>query len=398
MAKKSVKPTLSAIGDLPLPDLPDTRDVYKIDGAPYLFIRVLRDSKVFFYQRTIRRQQKKHTIGAFPSVTIADARKATEAYSARYALGEDVAETERKEKGIWTVGDTWQRYRAKNERKGGKSLQTLDTYWKLHFSKWQNRKLDTVSDGMADDLQNRLIEKRSGATVNRVIATARALFNFAIKSKSSAFDGPNPFNGLDKQPEKSRTQRIYRKQIPAFFAALEQVSPTMKDFILLAVYTGRRAGEIRSMRWVDVDLDSASWLIPDPKAGEPQVAALVPEAMEILLKRRRTVSGKWVFAADTAGGYMAKGGYRKAWVKVRDIAGLQGIRFHDLRRSVASIAFEMGASQQVVGEMLGHKDSSTTERIYKTISNEAQRQVAANSAKAWTEAAKCMTSAPMEQI
>jgi integrase len=85
---------------------------------------------------------------------------------------------------------------------------------------------------------------------------------------------------------------------------------------------------------------------------------------------------------------MAKGGYRKAWDAVRKNAKLDGVRFHDIRRSIASIAFESGESKHVVGAMLGHKDASTTERIYATISDEAQRAVAARSAKAWTEAAK----------
>ena len=385
MAQKTVKPTLTAINNLPAVE---HREIYKVDGIPYLFLRCTKTARIWFYQRTVKRKQKRHTIGAYPSVTIADARAAVESYSARYALGEDVEDTERQEKAVWTVGEAWEKYKARNIRKGGKSVGTFDSYWRLHYSKWKNYRLDLVTDGMAEDLQERILENRSGATANRVIATGRALFNFARKTKASGFRGPNPFDNVEKQPERSRTQRIYQNQIPKFYKALEEVTPTMQDFILLAVYTGRRAGDIRAMRWVDVDIDSAQWLIPDTKADEPQVVALVPEATDILKKRRKAHKGVWVFPAASKSGHMAKGGYRKAWFKVRDLAGLDGLRFHDLRRSIASIAFEMGASKQVVGAMLGHKDPNTTEKIYKNISTEAQRSVAAESAKAWSKAAK----------
>jgi integrase len=385
MAAKTVKATAAAIDRL---STDQKREVFKVEGIPYLFVRATPQTKTFFYQRTIKARQKRHTIGQYPGTKLKDAKTAAEALSSRYAMGEDVEATEREERAVWTVEEAWKAYKAKNVRKGGKSIESFNTYWKLHFSKLKARKLTEVTDGMAESLQRRVLETRSGATTNRVTATGRALFNFARKQKASGFRGPNPFDGLERQPEKRRTQRIYRSQIPAFFKALDNVSPTMRDFILLAVYTGRRAADLRTMRWVDVDLDSSQWLIPDPKAGEPQAVALVDEATEILKKRHKEAEGVWVFPADSKSGHMAKGGYRKAWAAVQKEAGLQDVRFHDLRRSVASIAFEMGASKQVVGAMLGHKDASTTERIYQTISHEAQRAVAKQSAKAWTEAAK----------
>jgi integrase len=385
MGSKTVKATAAEISKIATKS---GREVFKVDGIPYLFLRVTPTSKTFFYQRTKKGRQKRHTIGTYPGTKLKDAKAATESLSSRYALGEDVAETEQREKSVWTVEQAWHKYTEKNRRKGGKSLGTLETYWKLHFSKWKTRQLNEITESMAERLQDRILENRSGATANRVIATGKAFFNFSMKQKSSGYRGPNPFLSIEKQPEKSRTKRIYKTQIPAFLRALDSVSPTMKDFVLLAVYTGRRAGDIRAMRWVDVDLHSKQWLIPDTKAGEPQAVALAPEAMKVLRKRHRKTKSVWVFPARSKSGHMAKGGYRKAWDAVRKNAKLDGVRFHDIRRSIASIAFESGESKHVVGAMLGHKDASTTERIYATISDEAQRAVAARSAKAWTEAAK----------
>ena len=52
----------------------------------------------------------------------------------------------------------------------------------------------------------------------------------------------------------------------------------------------------------------------------------------------------------------------KVWAKVRQRAGLQSVRLHDLRHSFASVAAAGGVSMQVIGGLLGHSDVSTTSR------------------------------------
>ncbi|MEL6290619.1 MAG: tyrosine-type recombinase/integrase [Pseudomonadota bacterium] len=50
------------------------------------------------------------------------------------------------------------------------------------------------------------------------------------------------------------------------------------------------------------------------------------------------------------------------WSVVRDRAGLEGVRLHDLRHSFASIAAGNGASLPIIGRMLGHSTPLTTQR------------------------------------
>jgi integrase len=53
---------------------------------------------------------------------------------------------------------------------------------------------------------------------------------------------------------------------------------------------------------------------------------------------------------------------RKPWQRVRGTAGLDDLRIHDLRHSFASIAVSGGDSLYLVGKVLGHRQSRTTER------------------------------------
>lgn len=47
---------------------------------------------------------------------------------------------------------------------------------------------------------------------------------------------------------------------------------------------------------------------------------------------------------------------------MRRMADLEDVRLHDLRHSFASIAVSGGASLPIIGALLGHYDSATTQR------------------------------------
>ena len=339
---------------------------------PKLCIRTTsKGTKTFYYVTKHKGKTEWIRLGRYPDLSPAAARTAADFHAGEFAKGVNTAEVKRQRRAEWTVQKAWDMYRARHIEQGGKSLATIDGYWRLYFCQWSAKRLSQVSNSMAEELQDRILENRSGATANRVIAIGRALFNFAIKKETSGFLGTNPFADLEKFPERKRKTKLHLSQIPAFFAALDSVSDTMRDFILLALWTGRRAGDLKTMRWVDLDLDGETWLIPETKADEPQEVALSAPAIEVLAARKKSVSGPWVFPAKTKTGHIAA--YQSAWNQVRAEAGLAGLRLHDFRRSLSSIAQENRIAATVAGAQLGHKDPATTIKHYTEIALYAQR-------------------------
>ncbi len=63
------------------------------------------------------------------------------------------------------------------------------------------------------------------------------------------------------------------------------------------------------------------------------------------------------------------------WGQIRQRAGLDGVRLHDLRHSYASTAVAAGDSLYLVGKVLGHKQASTTQR-YAHLSDDPLKDVA----------------------
>jgi integrase len=73
-------------------------------------------------------------------------------------------------------------------------------------------------------------------------------------------------------------------------------------------------------------------------------------------------------------------GVRYAWEKVRRQAGLDGVRFHDIRHSYASLLASSGQSLPVIGRLLGHTQAQTTLR-YSHLQDDVLREATAGVGK-----------------
>jgi integrase len=126
--------------------------------------------------------------------------------------------------------------------------------------------------------------------------------------------------------------------------------------IRLLLLTGCRKGEILSLRWEWVDFGRGCLRLPDSKTGAKTVP-VASAALELLagLPHR---SGFVLPAGKGQGHYT---GLQKDWERVRERAGLAGVRVHDLRHSFASFAIAGGDTLFMVGKVLGHKQARTTE-------------------------------------
>ena len=109
----------------------------------------------------------------------------------------------------------------------------------------------------------------------------------------------------------------------------------------------------------NIDFQRALALLPNSKTGRRRLL-LPASAMEILNRLRRSRGFEWVFPGRGETGHLTE--VRKTHDRACRFAGLAGLRVHDLRHSFASVAVTGGHGLPVVGEALGHKRASTTER------------------------------------
>jgi integrase len=143
--------------------------------------------------------------------------------------------------------------------------------------------------------------------------------------------------------------------MPRFHRALAMAPDELnRDAILLLHYISARKSNVLSMHWKEIDLERALWLIPETKNGQPHQTVLTPEALEILKRRRKTTSSVFVLQGRGATGHVEN--LKKAWQRLLDLAGIEDLRMHDLRRTMGSWLANAGANQAQIQMQLGHMD------------------------------------------
>ena len=153
-----------------------------------------------------------------------------------------------------------------------------------------------------------------------------------------------------------------------------------RTMILVALRTGLRFGELRALRWQDVDLVAGRLVVRQnivngitgtPKSGHAREIALGDEVLKAL-KGQRHLRGPLVFC-DLAGRVLTVGEPRYAMERICKRAGLRQIGWHVLRHSFASHLAMRGAPLKAIQELLGHSTIQMTMR-YAHLAPEVARE------------------------
>ena len=110
--------------------------------------------------------------------------------------------------------------------------------------------------------------------------------------------------------------------------------------------------------------------LPDSKTGAKTINLNEP-TLEVLQSIPRQAGNPYVIVGKVHGQPMVN--IYKPWDLIRKSAGLDDFRIHDIRHSFASIAAQSGASLLLIGKLLGHKKSRTTERYAHLEENSARK-------------------------
>lgn len=205
--------------------------------------------------------------------------------------------------------------------------------------------------------------KRSGATVNRYLASLGHVFTVALKEWRLV--DRNPVRDISKKKEaRGRVRFLSDSERDALLEACAKSDwPALHALVLLAISTGARRGELVRLKWADVDLKAARATVHETKNGDPRVLPLVGKALTALreLKLQGGAATQWVFQQPSGlpGPYE---GFDSHWYQALQQAGIENFRFHDLRHSCASYLAAGGASLLEIADTLGHRTLAMVKR------------------------------------
>ncbi|MBU1212819.1 MAG: tyrosine-type recombinase/integrase [Alphaproteobacteria bacterium] len=185
----------------------------------------------------------------------------------------------------------------------------------------------------------------------------------------------NPCRHIKKYREASRQRFLSDDELDRLGHVLKDLSerqtesPYVIAAIRLLLLTGARLGEILTLEWRFIDLQRGLISLPDSKTG--QKAVFLNEAAVDLLRTLSAVPGNpYVLVGAREGGHLVN--LQKPWRRIRRLARLEDVRIHDLRHSFASIAAAQGASLQLIGRLLGHASTQTTQRYAHLVADQVK--------------------------
>ena len=184
------------------------------------------------------------------------------------------------------------------------------------------------------------------ATVCREIGLLHHVFKIAITEWGVPLQS-NPLANVRKPKISNRRER--RVTSTELERIEREARPDIWHLTCLALETAMRRGEMLNISWQDVDWTQRVLHIPQTKNGTPRTIPLTDRALWILKDRWSEVDGSGPFPLSAAA-------VRLSWDRTLRRAGINNLRFHDLRHEAISRFFEKGLSVPEVALISGHKD------------------------------------------
>jgi integrase len=191
----------------------------------------------------------------------------------------------------------------------------------------------------------------AGATVIKEMNTLSHVVDTAIKDWGYGLP-QNPVK-LVRKPKaaRGRDRRLGEGEEERILSACQQSrSHLLLPIVVLALETGMRLGELLSLTWDLVDINSRVASLPITKNGEPRRVPLSTRAIATLQLIPCHITAPKVFWC-----WKGSDSFGNAWRRAMLKAQVGDLRFHDLRHEATSRFFELGFNTMEVATITGHK-------------------------------------------
>jgi integrase len=253
-----------------------------------------------------------------------------------------------------TFGDLWTLYENNVVAylKGYKADMTRGRQLIQHFGK--NTSISKINTVAVATLRDSLSKSYKATTVlkfldllNRTMKYAQIDLGIHLPHGLPVEKIRKPKNG---QPRDRRLAKDEQTKILSY--APDQLKPVIK----FAIATAMRRGEIAELTWKDINRQGRFALLRETKNGSSRKVPLSDDALAVLDSIPRKLHDNLIF------GYGNADSITKAFERTCIKAGINDLRFHDLRHEAVSRAFEAGLNVMEAAAVSGHKDLRMLQR------------------------------------
>jgi integrase len=396
----TIKLTRRTIEGLPAPHPSGRQVIFWDEGMRGFGVLVsgTTATKSFVVQRKIKgaHRTRRITLDRVDVIDLETARQRAITVLAELGAGVDPkAERRRRARRGETVGQVFEAYLKASPNLSANSLGIYRRVFARHLAHWWadlplrsidgdavERRYREITAAVAVGRARGEIRGGGGQVDGRAVAVLAMRLFKAMWSHQSQRDvelPPCPTGRLRKQWHhlERRTRHVPSEDLGRFYAAaLRLPSPIGRDMVLLGLFTGMRAGEVRGLRWDEVDLPNRVIRVAAGrmKAGKRFDLPLSDIVRDLLVARRALGrDGPFVFPGNSAAGHSSSFGNA-----LRQIGAATGIKVspHDLRRTFITVAEGCEISPLSLKLLVSHSTGSDVTAGYVQMSTAQLREPA----------------------
>jgi len=336
-------------------------------------------AKTWFVMYRVKgsRKKKRLTLQQHPAMSLAEARQEVRSTIVQADKGIDPAAEKQVQRSAPTFRELAAEYLERHAQQQKKPKSVFEDKRIL-----DRDLLPAFRDAKAHDVKRRdvlrlldeIVDRGAPIMANRTLALIRKIYNWGIGRDLVEH---NPCLQVEMPGKERKRDRVYTdEELRALWEMFEGMGEIGAIFKLLLA-TAQRPNEVMSMRWQDLDLESAWWTIPAEHAKN-KLAHRVPlngVALAILAQIKQSASDHtWVFPSP-AFKCDHIGNIQKASARIKNHSGVADFCAYPLRHTAASRMTGMGIPRLVVGRILNHVEKEIT-TVYDRHSYDAEKRTA----------------------
>ena len=334
-------------------------------------------TKSWRFKYTVNKKVTKLSLGAYPAVTLAEARSVAVNYLQLLAKGIDPKEYESTKKleanrklanTFLAAAELWfeRKQPTVTAHHAAREWRTLEMYI---FPKMKDIPLDSITAIGTIEILRPLETDGKHSTIKRICQSLNQVMDYSV---NHGFINANPLAKIIKVFTKNTVEHmatIRPEELPGFLTALNN-SQTIQDktklLILWQLHTMTRSKEAAGTKWADINIEEAVWVIPaeEMKRRRAHRVPLTPATLAIL-EQMKPLSGhhEYVFPSERNEKSHASTYTVNAAIK-RSLGYKDKLVAHGLRSVASTALHEKGYDSLLVEACLAHADENETRAAY----------------------------------
>jgi integrase len=312
-------------------------------------------TKSFVLLYRLNGQSKRMTLGRYPILSLADARRMASEALFKITHGENPQAEKEAARTFPRFDDTldeFVRLHCNRQNREATARETERLLRARFLLPWATRDIRTITKHDVLVVLDAIVEDGKPSAANHAFAAVRKMFSWCLQR---GIVDASPCAGIGApSAAKERDRVLDADELVAVWMAADATGYPYGSIVKLLVLTAQRRSEVTAMRWPEIDAVNQIWALPPERTKNARAHQVpLPPLAQALIAELPRLNATYVFPAR-GNDAESFSGFSKLKRKLDEVSKVTNWTLHDLRRTTATGLAQLGVAPHVVEKLLNH--------------------------------------------